>query len=119
MLQLADIRMLRLIPHSLKTPFLQRAFTPALMVGAVTPNKSNNSASFIHTSDISFLFHFRLILGLLNGVANVLFHILQPVRQVFHVLTNLLGGYLCVDLGCLYVGVTQKSADGFNRYSVG
>ncbi len=57
--------------------------------------------------------------ALLNGVANVLFHILQPVRQGFHVLTNLLGGYLCVDLGRLYVGMSQKSADGFNRYSVG
>lgn len=46
--------MVRLIPYSLNLPLLQRAFIPAQMVGTVTPNKSNNSASFIHTSVISF-----------------------------------------------------------------
>lgn len=30
--------MLRLIPYSLKIPLLQRAFSPARNVGAVTPN---------------------------------------------------------------------------------
>ncbi len=39
--------MLRLIPYSLKTPLLQRAFSPARNVGAVTPNRSQSSHSLM------------------------------------------------------------------------
>lgn len=40
------------------------------------------------------------------------------MRQVFHVLTYLLGGDFGVNLGGLYVSVTEKPADGFNGYAV-
>ena len=53
MLQLSDTRMLRLIPYSLKTPLLQRAFTPARNVGAVTPNRSQSSHSLMAVAPIS------------------------------------------------------------------
>ena len=39
--------MLRLIPYSLKTPLLQRAFSPARNIGAVTPNRSQSSHSLM------------------------------------------------------------------------
>ena len=39
--------MLRLIPYSLKTPLLQRAFSPARNVGAVTPSRSQSSHSLM------------------------------------------------------------------------
>lgn len=39
--------MLRLIPYSLKIPLLQRAFSPARNVGAVTPNRSQSSHSLM------------------------------------------------------------------------
>lgn len=45
--QLSDTRMLRLIPYSLKIPVLQRAFSPARNVGAVTPNRSQSSHSLM------------------------------------------------------------------------
>ena len=46
-------RMLRLIPYSLKTPLLQRAFSPARNVGAVTPNRSQSSHSLMAVAPIS------------------------------------------------------------------
>lgn len=50
---------------------------------------------------------------------NAFLHIFQFVRELFQILTYLLGGYLCVDLGRFYVGMPQQSADGFNWHSIG
>lgn len=44
--------MLRLIPYSLKIPLLQRAFSPARNVGAVTPNRSQSSHSLMAVAAI-------------------------------------------------------------------
>ena len=49
---------------------------------------------------------------------NIPLHVFQLVRQGFHVLTYLLGGDFGVNLGGLYVSVTEKPADGFNGYAV-
>jgi len=40
-------------PYSLKTPLLQRAFSPARNVGAVTPNRSQSSHSLMAVAPIS------------------------------------------------------------------
>lgn len=66
-----------------------------------------------------FFFSSVFVFKGLDGVANTLLHILQLVRQSLHVFTNLLVRDFCVNLGSLYVGVTEKPADGFNRYTVG
>ena len=60
-----------------------------------------------------------LFLIKLNSSADILLHILQLVRQGFHVLTYLLGGDFGVYLRGLDVSVTEKPADGFNGYTVG
>ena len=45
--------MLRLIPYSLKIPLLQRAFSPARNVGAVTPNRAQSSHSLMAVAPMS------------------------------------------------------------------
>lgn len=52
-------------------------------------------------------------------MADVLLHILQLVRQGFHVPAYLLGGDFGVYLRGLDVRVPQQSAHGLNGYTVG
>ena len=52
MLQLSDMRMVRLISYSLNVPLLQRAFIPARMVGAVALNNSQSSHSLMAVAAI-------------------------------------------------------------------
>ncbi len=54
----------------------------------------------------------------LDGSADILLHILQLVRQGFHVLVYLLGGDFGANLGNFYVRVSQKAAQRFNGYAV-
>ena len=135
MLRLSDSLMVCFVSYSLKTPLLQRAFIPARIVGAITPNNSQSSHSVMAMETVSvgramlpcpsivmmlrFSFICILLYGLSNGTANAFLHIPQLVGQQFQVLTYLLGGYLRVDLSGLYVGMPQQAADGFNGYSVG
>lgn len=117
MLHLSDRRMVRFISYSLNAPLLQRAFIPARTVGAVTPNKSNNSDSFIHTSVVSFgkitLPNSSIVMVLLSIA---LCHCCVPKRLVqfvtehCKVVVYLLRGYFRIELGCNYltlVGTTK------------
>ena len=135
MLRLSDRRMVRFTSHSLKTPLLQRDFIPTRIVGAITPNNSQSSHSVMAMEPVSvgramlpcpsivmmlrFSFICILLYGLSNGTANTFLHIHQLVGQLLQVLTYLLGGYLRIDLSGLYIGMSQQTTDGFNRYSVG
>lgn len=56
----------------------------------------DNFAVLVYRDYIPFSFHRWFVLRLSNGTANILLHILQLVRQGFHVLTNLLSGNFCV-----------------------
>lgn len=75
----------------LKTPLLQRAFIPARIVGAITPNNSQSSHSVMAMETVSvgramlpcpsivmmlrFSFICILLYGLSNGTANAFLHI--------------------------------------------
>ena len=117
-----------------KTPLLQRAYIPVRTVGAIPLNSSQISRSVMAVVSISvgreilprpsiviiFLSSFigMLFFRFLNGSADILLHILQLVRQGFHVLAYLLGGDFGVNLGVFYVRVSQKAAHRFDGYAV-
>ena len=122
-------------PYFFKTPLLQRAFIAVLNVRAVIPNRLQSSHSVMAVAPISVgmvtfpyssivIISLSLFIGVsffvfFYGTANVLLHILQLMRQGFHVLTNLLGGDFGVYLRGFDIGMSQQTADGFNGYSVG
>ena len=87
--------------------------------GCTDIGRQGDIALPVDRDNVPFFFHRYAVLRLLNGSADILLHLLQLVRQGFHVLTYLLGGDFCVNLGSLYVSVTEKPADGFNGYTVG
>ena len=124
MLHLSDRRMVRFISYSLNTSLLQRAFIPARMVGAVTPNKSNNSDSFIQTLVMSFgkvtLPNSSILIMFLSIVlchCCVSKRLVQLVTEHRKVVVYLLRCYLRIELGRNDVRMPQHAADTFNRHS--
>ena len=119
MLQLSD--MYTPYPYPLIV-LCREPFIPARMVGTVTieqpTTRLRSSTHRLYLFGITTLPNLSIVMIFLSFSLpfdsrviewRVLFHILQPVRQDFHVLTNLLGGYLCVDLGRLFMLVCPKS----------
>lgn len=124
MLHLSDRRIIRFISYSLNTPLLQRVFIPARMVGAVTPNKSNSSDSFIHTSVVSFgKVTLPNSLMLIMFLSIVLCHccvskrLVQFVTEHRKVVVYFLRGYLRIELGRNDIRMPQHTADTFNRHT--
>ncbi len=124
MLHLSDRRTVRFISYSLNTSLLQRAFSPARMVGAVTPNKSNDSASFIHTLVMSFgkvtLLNSSILIMFLSIVlchCRVSKILVQFVTEHCKVVVYLLRCYLRIDLGSNDIRMSQHTADTFNRHT--
>ena len=125
MLHLSDRRMVRFISYSLNAPLLQRAFIPARTVGAVTPNKSNNSDSFIHISVVSFgkitLPNSSIVMVLLSIAlchCCVSKRLVQFVTEHRKVVVYLLRCYLRIELGRNDVRMSQHTADTFNRHTL-
>lgn len=82
--------------------------------------RQGDIALLVYLDYIPFSFHLCSVLRLLsNGTANVFLHILQLVRQGFHVLTNLLSSDFGVYLRGLDVSVSQQTAHRFDGYSIG
>lgn len=88
--------------------------------GCAYVGRHGNFAVLFYRDYIPFSFHRCSVLRLLlNGAANVFLHIRQLVRQGFHILTDFLVGDFGVYLRGFDISVSQKTADGFNRYTVG
>ena len=119
------MRMVRLISYFLNTPLLQSAFIPARMVGSVTPNKSNNSASFIHTSVISFGMAILPYLSILMMFLSIILchfriskRLVQFVTEHSKVMVYFLRGYFRIELGRYNVRMSQYTAHTFNRHTL-
>lgn len=124
MQHLSDRRMVRFISCSLNTPLLQRAFIPARMVGAVTSNKSNSSASFIQISVGAFgkvtLPNSSVLMMYLSIVlchCCVSKRLIQFVTEHRKVMVYFLRCYLRIELGRNDIRMSQHTADTFNRHT--
>ena len=75
--------------------------------GCAYIGRQGDIAVFIYRDDVPFFFHRYVVLRWLNGSADILLHLLQLVRQGFHVLAYLLGGDFGVYLRGLDIRVPQ------------
>jgi len=75
--------------------------------GCAYVGRQGDIAVFIYRDDVPFFFHRYVVLRWLNGSADILLHLLQLVRQGFHVLAYLLGGDFGVYLRGLDIRVPQ------------
>ena len=70
----------------------QSADSPLGHGGCAYVGRQGDIALPVHRDDVPFFFHRYAVLRELNGSADILLHLLQLVRQGFHVLTYLLVG---------------------------
>ena len=85
----------------------QLAEFPLAHGGYLYVGRQDYCAVLVYADDVPFFFHRYVVLRWLNGSADILLHLLQLVRQGFHVLAYLLGGDFGVYLRGLDIRVPQ------------